>query len=94
MCSKTGRWEGLRTKLGESLYNCFPPLVQHEDGGGDSSSDMEDEYCPSSGEDEGQEESDSDEDYTSLSEGGSESGKLVVLSQTKLFNGISTPMER
>ena len=60
--------------LGESLHNCSPPLIQHEDGGGDSSSDMEDEYCPSSGEDEGPEESDSDEDYTSLSEGGSESG--------------------
>ena len=40
---------------------------------------MEDEYCPSSAEDEGPEESDSDEDYTSISEGGSESGILVVL---------------
>ena len=54
-------------------------LIQHEDGGGDSSSDMEDEYCPSSADDEGPEESDSDEDYTSISEGGSESGILVIL---------------
>lgn len=40
---------------------------------------MEDEYCPSSADDEGPEESDSDEDYTSISEGGSESGILVFL---------------
>ena len=48
---------------------------------------MEDEYCPSSVEDEGPEESDSDEDYTSISEGGSESGILVVLAWLHFWRG-------
>ena len=55
----------------------YPPLQNESD---DSDSDEEDEYCPSGNDDKGPgEESDSDEEYTSISEGESAESGMVAM---------------
>ena len=55
----------------------YPPLQNESD---DSDSDEEDEYCPSSDDDEGPgEESDSVEEYSSISEGESAESGMVAM---------------